>query len=1313
MKILSRLLSIILTLGLIITFIPSHQAQAEGSVIYIDNLQPSWTAPGGVGVYSGYYTGPYDSRTIVSPGSTSVFDGREAGIIKAGFTTEEPWDEGILAFKVNNVDIAVFASQALTYDVQNQSGVNPVWVRIRLVTGEIFQFWPEKYGAGWHTIDAAAGLWQLMDENGNGTGDWMSLSALAVAIPTAKIDRVYLTMGMGPSYNVSPGVGTVAWVDKVVIGSVTYDFICAKYWYVSETGADSNEGTFASPFATIQHAIESAKDGDTVNVFPGTYTIPGPLTLNKPNLTLKSTEGAARTTIQLTGTGLYNGVEVLANMGIVTIDGFTVKDFTQDGIKQSYVQKQGTVFHVLNNIVIPKADYLRNGIEVTGDGSTVIGNTVNGMQLTPDWASCGIQVDDASNVEVKNNIIIGDATKGVDNGICVAAWDYDISNVIIKENQISNSNYAAINVSTNLSAKIISNLTIQDNSLTNSPTGIGFYGIDNANPLTLAGEISILENNISSSSEDLYVGPDVIAGSNLAISATPNWWGQATGPKIADIVSDSTSILESSIDFIPWCTNEACTKFGPDANGVIELGPGTINVSGGIEINVPHLTILLKNGTVIQNSSPCFIINASYTTITTESIAGAKCVPTSGANGINVAAGLENIIIEGIEIDGTGQTTGAGINFAGEVTDVQVVNSYIHNLSGSGLVFGGAVSGVADIQGNLITSVAAPAVNSGAALNAEFNSWGAYTGAGTIANVDSDPWTHVQLFLTSTGTPWDDQVVNGQNITYIVSADLQNINGAEFTLMYDPTKLQIVGDVVPTDVFDPMPTGTSTTRPLITLGSGEIKYAGWKLAPVSGLNQELFRVTFKALAAGTSNVFIDPVSDVFGMSPDSGPSNNVYAAALDTASVKAIDLPAISSTDIQGYYLVGEQQPFSVSLSNPATGGTYAGVLVDLQVTGADLADITSLYYWETALEPDAFTPWTLIPVAGNLVGSFGPPTTGFPMVAPYIATTPFLVTFANAGSYPVVLNLRDVATGTILATYTNTGVVYEKPVITSPDLAGPYVVGTPEPVTLTITNPSLMPPPFSLVFNLPAGTTIVYDGVTYTCTTTCPPIPVTLPLASNDLPFTFTFPAPFSGDITATLFDSDWTPAPPRELASLTVAANATVIYTVTGSFTVQESLAADGFFNAYYTGIPVVLTKQETPVGYVYNGITSYPEGQNLSITNVMPGNYKITTNQPRVLNVTAGQNKLVNITGDRDLAPLMLIRGNAFWRDPFTFVPDTIINVQDAGLVGYFFNATGDLDADVNFDGIVNVFDLSIVGGNFDMRSAVVYGGTNWIP
>jgi len=67
---------------------------------------------------------------------------------------------------------------------------------------------------------------------------------------------------------------------------------------------------------------------------------------------------------------------------------------------------------------------------------------------------------------------------------------------------------------------------------------------------------------------------------------------------------------------------------------------GTYNLSGGFHITTPHLTIILSMGTVIQNSSPCFNVNASYTTITSESIGGAKCVPTDGANGINVAGGL-------------------------------------------------------------------------------------------------------------------------------------------------------------------------------------------------------------------------------------------------------------------------------------------------------------------------------------------------------------------------------------------------------------------------------------------------------------------------------------------------------------------------------------------------------------------------------------------------------------------------------------------------------------------------------------------------
>lgn len=195
------------------------------STVSVHNLQPNWDNS----VYSAYYW-PNSSSAGVSPGSTAVYDGRGAGIIKAGITPIAAGgnyeDEGILAFQVPSVAVATFAGQALTYDVENQTGTNPVWVRIRLVGGNQYQFVPASYGVlgGYHTINAAAGQWYLMDINGNAIGSPMTLSQVAAANPAAQVDRVYLTLGIGNSYNVSAGVGTVGWVDKITIGGVTYDF---------------------------------------------------------------------------------------------------------------------------------------------------------------------------------------------------------------------------------------------------------------------------------------------------------------------------------------------------------------------------------------------------------------------------------------------------------------------------------------------------------------------------------------------------------------------------------------------------------------------------------------------------------------------------------------------------------------------------------------------------------------------------------------------------------------------------------------------------------------------------------------------------------------------------------------------------------------------------------------------------------------------------------------------------------------------------------------------------------------------------------
>jgi len=198
------------------------EARQNTQVVYVNNLQPTWDTI----VYSAYY-GPAN-YSPVSPGSTAIYDGRGAAIIKAGINIDADghyWDEGILAFQVPSVDIATFAGQALTYDVQNQSGPNPVWVRIRLVGGTQYQFVPTSNPAGWHTVNAAAGQWQLMDNSGNAIGPMLTLAQVAANNLGAQVDRVYLTLGMGDSYNVSPGVGTVGWVDKVTIGGAIYDFV--------------------------------------------------------------------------------------------------------------------------------------------------------------------------------------------------------------------------------------------------------------------------------------------------------------------------------------------------------------------------------------------------------------------------------------------------------------------------------------------------------------------------------------------------------------------------------------------------------------------------------------------------------------------------------------------------------------------------------------------------------------------------------------------------------------------------------------------------------------------------------------------------------------------------------------------------------------------------------------------------------------------------------------------------------------------------------------------------------------------------------
>ena len=213
----------------------------------------------------------------------------------------------------------------------------------------------------------------------------------------------------------------------------------AATYYVATTGSDSNSGTQAAPWRTIQHAATSVVAGDTINIRAGVYneavtpTVSGSAAAG--SVTFQSYPGETAT-IDGTGLKVVNGQSGLFNISdrnYITVRGLEIRNFTSKSDSQVpigiYVSGADNNIQLLNNHVhnitttAPAnasncaSDALGIAIYGTEAPASIDNLTLSGNEVDHNKTGCSETVTLNGNVEnftVTGNLIHDNNNIGID-----------------------------------------------------------------------------------------------------------------------------------------------------------------------------------------------------------------------------------------------------------------------------------------------------------------------------------------------------------------------------------------------------------------------------------------------------------------------------------------------------------------------------------------------------------------------------------------------------------------------------------------------------------------------------------------------------------------------------------------------------------------------------------------------------------------------------------------------------------------------------------------------------------------------------------
>jgi hypothetical protein len=166
-------------------------------------------------------------------------------------------------------------------------------------------------------------------------------------------------------YSKNVTVDNASFSGSLGYGAIDISLKQGKSWYVSVNGSNTNAGDHQQgPYLTITKALSVAQSGDTIFVFPGTYTEITPLTV-PVGVTVRGLD--IRTVIiQPDPTTISNDVFLLNGET-------TLEDFTITGHRYNSIANTGHAFRFANNFkVTSRSPYVKNITVITFGSVTTV-----------------------------------------------------------------------------------------------------------------------------------------------------------------------------------------------------------------------------------------------------------------------------------------------------------------------------------------------------------------------------------------------------------------------------------------------------------------------------------------------------------------------------------------------------------------------------------------------------------------------------------------------------------------------------------------------------------------------------------------------------------------------------------------------------------------------------------------------------------------------------------------------------------------------------------------------------------------------------